>query len=117
MSSKPKGVGRGGYRPGAGRKTEDGAVIAARISATITQAHVDLIREFNPDNDTVGLRAALDELIKRRQGVRIATQTKTSPAPERAPQARKSILRMPTKVEEPTRPARLLPGQAPDWDD
>lgn len=94
--------GRGGYRPGAGRKTKDGIKGVGTITLTMDAETEQIAYELGDGDYGVGVRRAIKELIRLRKA---AKGIYVAPPAQEAPQPRKSILRTPTKVkEEPPAP-------------
>ena len=107
--TKSTGVGRGGKRAGAGAKTPDNVQGVGSITLTMDADTEAVAYELGEGNYGVGIRRAIKELLQARKTIielrKNAKGIYTAPAPEPAPPARKSALRIPsTQKEEPPAP-------------
>ncbi len=93
--TKSKGVGRGGVRAGAGRKSMDGAALVGSATISMDDDTEALFYELGHGNYSLGARRAAAELLMYRKG--------HTPLPEKVLQPiakRRGGLRSPTPQEE-----------------
>ncbi len=101
--TKSTGVGRGGARANAGRKTADGVVSVGSITLTLDEDTERVAYELGDGNYGVGIRRAIAELLRLREAAEEVMGYVSPRAPVSTLQSvakPRGILRTPTKQDD-----------------